>query len=444
MREILTNTALSWVLLATGANAISIDFGGDPNEAIVFLSESGPGAEALGFTEEFLIGITIRGITPDPKDGTLSGRATNVESPDIVLEFDPLDFDGAFAAAIAAPELSGLDRARGDWDVEITDGTETLAFRLAGVGDVEPPKDVFNVMISDGLTSTTPTLSFQLPPDFPEEAQVFINLYDLLDRGETTNFARSLGIFFASEDLIDDTGKVTVRVPDGFIEENGLYAFSIETTLRRPEGTFNPSGSSQEGALLVQNTSYAFFTPLEGDLLPDGINTLFLPTASTTTNGLPTFIFDNEVFAEQVEYYDPLLTEGYDFALGLDDPYFNSVVLPPIGDEIFEILLKDSNGLLVSLGEVRANEEFFFADVGASKVDFFRVLGIELDAAVDPFDPTAFVTGLSFVSDGRFTGSMTPIVVDTSTAVIPLPASAWMLLAGLGGFIAFGHRRRST
>ena len=69
---------------------------------------------------------------------------------------------------------------------------------------------------------------------------------------------------------------------------------------------------------------------------------------------------------------------------------------------------------------------FDFTQIVAGGVNSFRVLGIETSAGLDPFDPTAFVTGLSFVAMGAFTGTMTPI-----TQFVPAPAT-WLLLAAGG------------
>ncbi len=43
-------------------------------------------------------------------------------------------------------------------------------------------------------------------------------------------------------------------------------------------------------------------------------------------------------------------------------------------------------------------------------MDFFRILGIEITAGLDPNNVTAFITKLTFTNQGRFTGTMTPII----------------------------------
>jgi hypothetical protein len=48
-------------------------------------------------------------------------------------------------------------------------------------------------------------------------------------------------------------------------------------------------------------------------------------------------------------------------------------------------------------------------------VDRFRILGVEASAGLDPNNGAAFVTGLKFVQDGEFTGTMIPITGNVLT-----------------------------
>jgi hypothetical protein len=68
-------------------------------------------------------------------------------------------------------------------------------------------------------------------------------------------------------------------------------------------------------------------------------------------------------------------------------------------------------------------------------VDRFEIRGIEPSANVNAFDVTGFVTGLTFVADGSFTGTMQAITV-------PEPATYLLWLVGSGALL--GWRRRQT
>jgi hypothetical protein len=59
--------------------------------------------------------------------------------------------------------------------------------------------------------------------------------------------------------------------------------------------------------------------------------------------------------------------------------------------------------------------------------------------ALDPNNPTGFLTGLTFVTDGSFTGTMTPISIDV--AAVPEPEAYAKMLAGLS-LVGFAARRR--
>ncbi len=73
-------------------------------------------------------------------------------------------------------------------------------------------------------------------------------------------------------------------------------------------------------------------------------------------------------------------------------------------------------------------------------IDRFRVLGIETDAMLDPGNAAAFVTGLTFASAGRFTGTMTPI-----TQFVPAsePATALVFATGIVALLRARRRREA-
>ena len=74
----------------------------------------------------------------------------------------------------------------------------------------------------------------------------------------------------------------------------------------------------------------------------------------------------------------------------------------------------------------------------------FTLSGIDPTLGLDPNNPQAFVTGISL---GAFTQTaarvtMTPMTANVSA--VPLPATGWALMAGIGGLAALRRRRRAA
>ena len=137
------------------------------------------------------------------------------------------------------------------------------------------------------------------------------------------------------------------------------------------------------------------------------------------------FYFINDIVAGQTYFVDPQWpVSGSNYAIGPGDPNFKSVLLPEAGDNIFDLYLWNGSEYKYHVSVASG-----FSYTFPTGVDRFRVLGIEASAGLDPNNVTASITGLTFVSSGQFTGTMTPIVVsELSTADFFLTATALVLI----------------
>lgn len=118
--------------------------------------------------------------------------------------------------------------------------------------------------------------------------------------------------------------------------------------------------------------------------------------------------------------YDPEVAVGYDYSLSTDAaPNFESVLIEeplPNGDDEFEVTF---GGLTFPLS---AGQQLIFKDVVAGGIDGFTITGIDTAEMLDPDDPFAFETTITFFTDSSdpfdnpyppFDLIMTPIVDDT-------------------------------
>jgi hypothetical protein len=109
-------------------------------------------------------------------------------------------------------------------------------------------------------------------------------------------------------------------------------------------------------------------------------------------------------------FIDPPLAVGYTYTVE-GGPNVASVYIPaplPNGDATFQVEFNNQ------VAPLRAGEEFDFTAVVPGGVSTFRITGIDTSEALDPTNPTLFVTGLTFASDASadYSVTMVPIVVD--------------------------------
>lgn len=132
-----------------------------------------------------------------------------------------------------------------------------------------------------------------------------------------------------------------------------------------------------------------------------------LPTG-TTSGGA--YVFSVQVVPDVPIFIDPAVAVGYDYRIGKKNPRIATVRLPiGVGDSWYKVVV-EGRRFIVAGGDL-----FDFRANGFRKgVEKFRVDCIEVAALLDPADPQAFPTELTFMEAGLFTGTQKPITRDSS------------------------------
>lgn len=360
-------------------------------------------------------------VDPGGKDSETTGFAEQ-NGTVIPLTFSPV-FEGDKSYFGYTSDLS----LTGPWTLTLQNGPDSLTVQSPSI-DTSNLAPMITGVKAANLGSVTPTFSWDDPGG--DDVNVDVVIYDLTKFFEANG--APVAIFF---DFVPK-GETSYTIPDGILDPDGFYSFSVRSSvLRTEEDVSDFDGTSLAGS--YESGNERFFDFVTGDI--GNIPEAYLPQVDTST-GEPVFIFDNLVSAGIVELYDPLVAIGYDFSIGSGNPLFESVTLPFLGDGIFELFLKDGESFTFA-DYLSAGDKYFFGPNGVSE---FRVLGLEPQVGVSPLDNTAFVVGLSFVDDGHFTGTMKPITIDyQAPAPVPLPATGLLLTAGLVGLLVMRRQRGS-
>lgn len=336
----------------------------------------------------------VQGLNPSPGSGTTGtysqGGVTGLLNP---LTCCPTYLEGG------APFDAGTS---GAWTLELANGTNTLTVATPPLRSSLAMPFVNAFAVSGN--GVAPLLTWQLPTG-RQIGSVDVSVLKPL-AGE-----RSYDVLFY---LQLGPSATSFQLPQGIMQNGETYRLAVNVF----DDTF-----SQRSLTAVT------YIPFQGALDQQGV---FLPSIGSGPSGEPTFIFQPiPVTAGVPILIDPIVVEGYDYAIGQGDPLFGSVILPQgIGDGIYDLMYEGQS--ITLQGGV---EHIFEGGVAT-----FSVRGIEPSAGLSPSDPLAFVTSLTFVADGTFTGTMTPVTVE----VIPEPSTWALMTAGLVGIMGYARRRAKS
>jgi hypothetical protein len=330
----------------------------------------------------------------------------------------PLDTDLNFCARSTPFSIA---QTNGSWQVEFQNGVNTTTLALPSVSVIPANPVPFPSNVTITANGTTPTISWALPPGTNPNA-FRVNIFD---KSQLTANGTNQTIF--TTNINPAATSFTVPASAGLIV-GGNYAIAFQVIDTRDGQPLPANANNQNQDILTRSVSYFDFSPPSAGAPP----VIQLPAIDA--NGVYHFNVGS-VGPNSVTFIDPTVAIGYIYDTGQGDPNFASVLLPDVGGGQFDLsyLLNGSEVMTM----LDAGIQYFFPAGGVGE---FTVTGIDPSAGVDPTNALSFVTGLTFVDDGSFTGTMTPITAQVTAA--PEPGTFGLLASSLLGLGLFWRRSR--
>jgi PEP-CTERM motif len=303
----------------------------------------------------------------------------------------------------------------GAWTLTFANGADRLATTTPALGTPPGSPEVpFPERVTISGSGSNPTFNWIVPASFTPDA-IRVAVFDKT----AAPLANGMRDVVHVQALSGDARQFTVPTllsSGQSLKQGNNYSMMIQLVQTRGHG---PLVGTSLGAIAARSSSFFEFTVLERGAPPQVLLPTVGPAPDPRTGFGPTYHFTAPVVPNELVFIDPFVAIGYKYATGVGDPNFASVMLPEVGDNLFNVSFSTGQNLMqLVLG---AKTQFFFPDGG---VNAFDVTGIERSAMLDPQNVTAFITGLTFVSPGNFTGTMTPLLA-------PTPEPTTMLLFGM-------------
>ena len=279
------------------------------------------------------------------------------------------------------------DALTGAWNMVAWNGAQETSVLTHALGPLDQLPLITNIrIVPDDLT---PTIRWDLPDINAPYDEIAIGLFDDVTDFRLFRFGPGQDQIF---DILDPSATM-YKFPAGVLEEGGRYVVRVMLVDRDIDD--NP---------INRAITFFNFTPIPGTDTKE----FYLPTLDE--GGIYNFDFD---VTEAVPVtIDPEVTVGYIYEIGEGNPRFASVELPLIGDGLYDLTIFDDMGNDIHMAQIAALAPFDLTQIDSTGIAKFEVRGIEVSAGLDPLDTTAFMTTLTFASSGRFTGTMTPIVLE--------------------------------